>query len=129
MVEGAVRITNQGMNEPESIRLATQSYRHEEDHIAKFIDEKVLVSDTSSVTKTAVFNAYRDWCADNGERPITQNSFAREIRSRLGVSESESVGYKMFVGIELLKIDSISNEMAVQEMMGTLDDEPDKYWR
>jgi hypothetical protein len=76
-----------------------------------------------------VFNAYRDWCADNGERPITQNSFAREIRSRLGVSESESVGYKMFVGIELLKIDSISNEMAVQEMMGTLDDEPDKYWR
>jgi hypothetical protein len=35
----------------------------------------------------------------------------------------------MFVGIELLKIDSISNEMAVQEMMGTLDDEPDKYWR
>jgi P4 family phage/plasmid primase-like protien len=129
MVQGAVRITNQGMTEPESIRLATQSYRHEEDHIAKFIDEKILVSDASSVTKTAVFNAYRDWCSDNGERPITQNSFARELRSRLGISESESVGYKMFVGIELLKIDSISNEMAVQEMMGTLDDEPDKYWR
>jgi hypothetical protein len=35
----------------------------------------------------------------------------------------------MFVGIELLKIDSISNEMAVQEMMGTLDDDSDKYWR
>lgn len=129
MVEGAVRITNQGMTEPESIRLATQSYRHEEDHIAKFIDEKILVSDTSSVTKTAVFNAYRDWCSDNGERPITQNSFARELRSRLGISESESVGYKMFVGIELLKIDSISNEMAVQDMMGTLDDDSDKYWR
>jgi P4 family phage/plasmid primase-like protien len=129
MVQGAVRITNQGMTEPESIRLATQSYRHEEDHIAKFIDEKILVSDASSVTKTAVFNAYRDWCSDNGKRPITQNSFARELRSRLGISESESVGYKMFVGIELLKIDSISNEMAVQEMMGTLDDDSDKYWR
>lgn len=129
MVEGAVRITNQGMTEPESIRLATQSYRHEEDHIAKFVDEKILVSDTSSVTKTAVFNAYRDWCAENGERPITQNAFAREIRSRLGVTESESVGYKMFVGIELLKIDSISNEMTVQQMTGIYDDGPDKYWR
>jgi phage/plasmid-associated DNA primase len=129
MVDGAVRITNQGINEPESIRMATQSYRHEEDHIAKFLDEKVIVSDTSSVTKTAVFNSYRDWCSDNGEKPISQNSFARELRSRLGIFESESVGYKMFVGIELLKIDSMSNGMSVNDMMGANDGDSDKYWR
>jgi P4 family phage/plasmid primase-like protien len=129
MVDGAVRITNQGISEPESIRMATQSYRHEEDHIAKFLDEKVIVSDASSVTKTAVFNAYRDWCSDNGEKPISQNSFARELRSRLGIFESESVGYKMFVGIELLKIDSMSNGASVNDMMGASDGDSDKYWR
>lgn len=135
MVEGAVRITEQGMTEPESVKLATQAYRHEEDHIAKFIDEKVLLAETASVTKTAVFNAYRDWCHENGEKPVPQNNFNREIKSRLGVMESSSVGFKMFVGMELLKIDSMNNASQVAKMIGSASelamdvDEDDRYWQ
>lgn len=133
MVQGAVNITENGMSEPESVQIATQEYRHEEDHIAKFIDEKVLVADNVSVTKTSVFNSYRDWCGENGEKPVPQNGFNREIKHRLGVTESTSVGYKMFVGIELLKIDSYNNEMNVMDMMSgstlTIDeDDSDRYW-
>ena len=130
MVEGAVRITEQGLTEPDSVKLSTQEYRHEEDHIAKFIDEKILVADSASVTKTSVFNAYRDWCAENGEKPVPQNGFNREIKHRLGVTESTSVGYKMFVGIELLKIDSFNNEMSVMDIMSGYDDKDngDRYW-
>lgn len=130
MVEGAVRITEQGMTEPESVKLSTQEYRHEEDHLAKFIDEKIIVSDKSSVTKTSVFNAYRDWCGENGEKPVPQNNFNRELKSRLGVTETTSVGFKMFVGIELVKIDSFNNEMSIRNMMdfATDGEERDKYW-
>ena len=135
MVEGAVRITEYGMNEPQSVKLSTQEYRHEEDHIAKFIDEKILVADGSSVTKTSVFNSYREWCQQNGEKPVPQNNFNRELKSRLGVTESVSVGYKMFVGIDLLKIDSFNNEMTVRKMVNRLEelaidgDEDDNYWQ
>jgi P4 family phage/plasmid primase-like protien len=133
IVEGAVRITEQGMTEPASVLLATQAYRHEEDHIAKFIDEKVLLASTGSVTKTAVYNSYRDWCGENGEKPTPQNSFNRELKSRLGITESTSVGFKMFVGMELLKIDSYNNEMNVREMVGSIEElaieeDRDKYW-
>ena len=134
MVEGAVRITEHGMTEPEAVKIATQAYRHEEDHIAKFIDEKVLLSDTASVTKTAVYNSYRDWCGENGEKSVPQNNFNRELKSRLGVTESTSVGFKMFVGMDLLKIDSYNNEMNVRKMVGDLEDlafdgdDRDKYW-
>jgi len=134
MVDGAVRITEHGMTEPDSVKMATQAYRHEEDHLAKFIDEKVILSDSSSVTKTAVYNAYRDWCNENGEKSLPQNNFNRELKSRLGVTESMSVGFKMFVGIELLKIDSFNNATSVQKLVGSLDqlamdDEDDKYWQ
>lgn len=133
MVEGAVRITEQGMTEPDSVKLATQAYRHEEDHIAKFIDEKIIVSDKSSVTKTAVYNAYRDWCNENGEKSVPQNNFNRELKSRLGVAESMSVGFKMFVGIELLTVGSFNNAESVHKLMHGAEelalDEDDKYWQ
>jgi P4 family phage/plasmid primase-like protien len=131
MIDGAVRLTNQGFHEPESVKMATQSYRHEEDHIAKFLDEKTILADTGSVTKTAIFNAYRDWCAENGERPISQNSLTREIKGRLGVTESDSVGFKMFVGVELLQITGTNNTSSVRDLLGSdwKTEDKDEYWK
>jgi P4 family phage/plasmid primase-like protien len=125
MIDGAVRITEFGMTEPESIKLSTQSYRHEEDHIAKFLDEKTLLADRASVTKVSLFNAYREWCDENGERPITQNALTREVKARLGVAESSSAGFKMFIGIDLLKVGA-SNNHSVNDMF---DEDKDEYWK
>lgn len=122
MIDGAVRITNQGFNEPESIKLATLIYRHEEDHIAKFIDERVIVASTGSVTKATVFNAYKDWCVANGEKNISQNALAREIRSRLNVGETEGSGIRMFTGIEILDLTMTAQSMVEEE-------DRDRYWQ
>ncbi len=128
MVDGAVRLTNQGFSEPESVKMATQSYRHEEDHIAKFLDEKTIVADTASVTKVAVYNAYRDWCAENGEKPVTQNNLSREVRARLGVAESSNAGFRMFIGVELLKA-APPQEVSISEMIDIVEKDRDEYWR
>lgn len=122
MIEGAVRVTAAGFNEPESVRLSTLEYRHEEDHIAKFIDERIVVAANGTVTKTAIFNAYRDWCIDNGERNITQNALNREIKNRLNAVESGARGAQMFSGIELLNVHMTAESM-VEEY------EKDEYWK
>ena len=128
MIDGAVRLTNQGFNEPESVMFATQTYRHEEDHIAKFLDEKTIVADTASVTKVAVYNAYRDWCAENGEKPVTQNNLSREVRARLGVAESSNSGYRMFIGVELLKNPvTEARNVSIDELIDIT--EKDEYWK
>jgi P4 family phage/plasmid primase-like protien len=123
MIDGAVRVTNQGFSEPDSVKLSTLEYRHEEDHIAKFLDERVLVASNGTVTKTAIFNSYRDWCIDNGERPITQNALNREIRQRLNTQEITVGGGRMFSGIELVSV-AMSPERIVED-----DREKDEYWR
>ena len=128
MVDGAVRLTNQGFSEPESVKMATQSYRHEEDHIAKFLDEKTIVADTASVTKVAMYNSYRDWCSENGEKPVTQNNLSREVRARLGVAESSNAGFRMFIGVELLKV-APPQEVSVSEMFDIVNKDKDEYWR
>jgi P4 family phage/plasmid primase-like protien len=130
MIDGAVRVTNQGFSEPESVKMATQSYRHEEDHIAKFLDEKTILADTATVAKVSLYNAYREWCAENGEKPVTQNSLSREVKGRLGVAESTSAGYKMFSGVELLKVDATNNKSSIKDILGYIDSEDkDEYWK
>lgn len=126
MIDGAVRVTHQGFNEPESVKMATQNYRHEEDHIAKFLDERTILADTASVTKTSLFNAYRDWCVDNGEKPITQNALTREVKTRLGVTESESAGFKMLVGIDLMQIGASNNTTSIKDILG--EQEKSEWW-
>lgn len=123
MVDGAVRVTNAGFHEPESVKLSTLEYRHEEDHIAKFIDERIVVAANGTATKTAVFNAYRDWCAENGEKPITQNALNREVRNRLNTSETTVGGARMFAGIELLNVLMQPDRIVEDEK------EKDEYWR
>ena len=123
IIEGAVRVTTQGFNEPDSIKLSTLTYRHEEDHIAKFVDERIVMASTGTATKTSVFNAYRDWCIDNGEKYITQNALAREIRSRLNVGETDGAGIRMFTGIELVDLAPKAESMINEK------EERDEYWR
>lgn len=123
MVEGAVRVTRQGFNEPESIKLATLEYRYEEDHVAKFMSERIVEVAGGTAVKTSVFNAYRDWCVENGERPIPQNSLTRQIRSRINVGETTTGGLRMFTGIELLNVGASMVSSMVEEK------EKDEYWR
>ena len=123
MVDGAVRVTSMGFNEPDSVKLSTLEYRHEEDHIAKFIDERIALASNGTATKTAVFNAYRDWCINNGEKPITQNALNREVRNRLNTSETTVGGARMFTGIELL------NTLMQPDRIMEDEREKDEYWK
>lgn len=123
MIEGAVRVTEQGFTEPASVLLSTQEYRHEEDHIAKFLDERVIVAANGSVTKTTIFNAYREWCDANGEKPISQNGLNREVKHRMNAPEITIQGVRMFSGIELPNVNLTVESMIAEE------NEKDDYWR
>ena len=81
------------------------------------------MASTGTATKTSVFNAYRDWCIDNGEKYITQNALAREIRSRLNVGETDGAGIRMFTGIELVDLAPKAESMINEK------EERDEYWR
>ena len=124
MVDGAVRVTQQGFTEPESIKLATLEYRHEEDHISKFLTERIVEAATGTAVKSSVFNAYRDWCAENGEHPVAQNTLSRQIRSRINVGEKVIGGMRMFTGVELLNVQANLVKDIYDEQK-----EKDEYWR
>ena len=72
-----------GLDVPETLRLATDQYRREEDIIGRFVEARVVVDPQARSPLTgevgAIFTAYRGWCEERGHRPYALPRFQREL--------------------------------------------------
>lgn len=79
----------------------TLEYREEQDKFATFLDERCDVSDPlTQTTSRALYASYVEWCADNGERPMTSTAFGIKLKER-GFAKARSVRPISWVGIRL----------------------------
>jgi putative DNA primase/helicase len=106
IIAGAVDLFSGGMREPQSVIEETQTYADEENHLARFLDECCLVGGGELVkTETkALRGAYDRWCGAEGERPLTPQSFGRELKT-LGIDSAKSNGRRFYLGLSLLSLD------------------------
>ncbi len=92
-----------GLNPPPSVEMATEAYRSEEDILAEFLDETcdVSLNDRSiSCVKTDLYNAYKSWIEQRGQRPMSFTAFKKTLSER-GVSEERTSEARIFRGIRL----------------------------
>lgn len=105
MIEGALRVLNSSLTEPDSVKLATTEYRFEEDHMSKFIEDCVVVNPVSMVSAQELLQTYRTWCDLNGENSLSMTPFLREMRMRMPISPQRgNGGRRMYSGIYLYNI-------------------------
>jgi P4 family phage/plasmid primase-like protien len=105
MIEGAIRVLNNGLSEPDAVKLATTEYRFEEDHMSKFIEDCVVVNAASMVSAQELLQTYRTWCDMNGETSLAMTPFLREMRMRMPISPQRGgAGRRMYAGIYLYNI-------------------------
>lgn len=82
MLDGLKGYRMHGLNPPQSIRQANAAYREESDLLGAFIEE-CLESEMGTTTATGdLYAVYRDWCADQGLRPVTQIVLGRKLGDR-----------------------------------------------
>ena len=82
MIEGALRVQREGLNEPYLVANATRLYRDEEDHINAFCTDKVDKSPEHAHTTVEIYGSYVAWCKSNGQIPLAQVALIRELRQR-----------------------------------------------
>ena len=82
MVKGSLEWVKRGLGTPEEVKKATSKYRDEMDILGDFIEERCVVSNTSEATSKELYNRYEEWCRGNGEKPISQKSFAHRLEER-----------------------------------------------
>jgi putative DNA primase/helicase len=87
----------EGLEPVEDIKNATNEYRNEQDIINAFIDECCVIgSDKYTINVSDFYKAYKDWCENNGEIPISGNKLAKKMKQRKFEKKRNSSGLSRF---------------------------------
>jgi len=81
-VKGCVDWNGGGLGSAAAVERATAKYREETDVIDRFFADVCVFGPDESVTKKGLFEAWENWCIENGEESGKQNSFTRTMSER-----------------------------------------------
>lgn len=100
LVRGCLQWQKAGLNVPEAVRSATEEYREDEDLITQFIADRCVAGDTMQAKAGELYKAYKVWCSDQGQYPMSGKRFGTNI-SNLYDAYKNSTG-KYYLGIGLM---------------------------
>jgi putative DNA primase/helicase len=82
MVAGCLQWHREGLQAPEEVRKATGAYRAEMDVLAAFLCEECATVEDESTSATVLFERYKEWCEETGERAEKQRKFGERLKER-----------------------------------------------
>ncbi len=99
--KGYLMWKDEGLAAPQAVRDATQAYRSDMDVLGAFINECCIVGEAYNVRSGSLYETYKSWCEENGERPLTQKSLGMKLEER-GFAKAKVRGNWERKGIGLL---------------------------
>ena len=100
-VRGCLSWQKIGLKPPQVVLDATAAYRSEMDTIGRFLEECCTVAKGAQASAKMLYEAYKLWCGENGEREQTQNRLGATLGERGYLRERDSRGAKVWRGIGL----------------------------
>lgn len=77
MVEGVLAWQKDGLAAPKAVLEATQEYFDDEDPVGRFMAERCVFVDEGGALLKDIYDVWLEWCADNGEKRISNKRFAQ----------------------------------------------------
>lgn len=81
-VRGCIDWQMDGMGMPDEVKQATEGYRNEMDVVGDFLAEKCVLLETAEVRAGTLYKAYRGWCDETGNQPVSTTMFGRSMAER-----------------------------------------------
>jgi putative DNA primase/helicase len=82
LVKGCLLWRSAGLGMPEAVTQANASYRSDMDTLAGFMEDRCVVDKNATAAAGDLYNAYRHWCDNAGEKSVTKQSFGRTLAER-----------------------------------------------
>lgn len=93
-------------SETETTRAEIERYRVESNSALQFIQECCILDDARSISRTLVFERYKQFCQDNCLRPMSQSNFNKDIERAYPTITREidrSAKIRIWRGMKLLE--------------------------
>jgi putative DNA primase/helicase len=81
-VQGCLAWQERGLDPPDEVRAATESYRREMDLAGTFIEDCCSVGEDRSIRAADLYPAYLAWCRSVGEQPLSQKGLGARLTER-----------------------------------------------
>jgi putative DNA primase/helicase len=72
------------------------------DTLRDFLTAKCLRNPDAEVTSAVLYTAYRDWCRENEEQPMSQKDLGMRLRER-GFTQARSGGKRGWRGLGVVE--------------------------
>lgn len=104
IVQGAAAYHQSGLQEPDSVKTATNHYAADQDTVARFVAVRChqAASDQVQINVTKFREAYDHWCFQEGETPVSPKKLTMELTRRFGVGDTRSSTARFYTRITLL---------------------------
>jgi putative DNA primase/helicase len=105
LVEGARRYAVEGLKLCPEIRIASAEYRNEEDMVAQFIAEKLVIEEAAKLPTATLYSVYTAWARENGAYPLSKKRLTIELTERPHGITTKRIGDKNeahYMGCRLL---------------------------
>lgn len=100
-IEGCLLWRESGLQPPEKVLAATESYKTESDVLGAFLDECCELGAGFEAHAGDLYKTYKRWAEDNGEFVMTNTTFGRRIDER-GLPYRKSHGIKWRQGLRIV---------------------------
>lgn len=103
IIAGAVAYAADGLRTPDTVLAATDTYRAEEDHLGRFIEDRCSAGggDTARVEMSELRKAYDTWCREQHEDALSAQAFGRQLRQRFDIGSAKSHGRRFYTNVVL----------------------------
>lgn len=103
-IKGCLGWQQLGLGMPCEVKNAIENYRAEMDVIAGFIEECCHIAPYANVQASAIYEAYKKWCNENGEEAYVQRKFGGALSERGYHRERGTGGRWTWKGIGLIEV-------------------------
>src|SRR5262249_25974059 len=105
-MEGCLLWQQEGLGDPQTVRTATEGYRHDMDVLANFLTECCEKVDGAWVSGNALYGAYTKWCQGSGEQYLPKRDFTAALVER-GIKRGRTASERGWDSLRLVTGDSL----------------------
>lgn len=108
-VQGCLDWQQYGLNDPESVRVATSEYRADQDILREFLNENCFISKGAVIYQSELYKIYKKWCEDNDFPHLGKRWFGERLHEK-GITADRGSGNKAtWIGLRILSDDEKVN--------------------
>jgi len=106
MVQGYIKYKRMGLVAPDRLRLADKAYELSTDLVQQFLQEMCEPDDNTMVKAKHLYDLYKKWCRNYGNREMSAKWFNAEIVAHVGWYKEVTTikGYKTYKGIKVKEV-------------------------